>query len=843
MKIALENIFIALSAAVLLSVSCAPDIKPEGSAGTDTEETVVPEGMMIKQFTASLADLTKVSLVGSSVKFSESDKIAVYDGSLKNEFSVKSVESGLATFEGFVTEGSVDFTAVYPYSAASDVQPTDGRCSFSVPAIQKVDSSVPTDPDAVVGLAVADEVGHFHFRNAVSVITVSVPDGAKKVTLSSNESIPLAGVCSAKPGDMPEGASETEVILLPASESGQFTAGKYNICTVPAHLQAGLSIKVENDIQQAIVKIDGPLELPRTSLVDLTSSFKDMPWIRNFISSAKELRDFAAIAQDYESSDIVGLSSDIDLASEDWTPFNLKCTLDGLGHRITGINVSSADYRTGFIGTIESGAVLKNLVLGSSDGSSYDGTSSVTYTGTGGAYLGGVVSDCQGTIENVKSFVSVNYKSTAAADCHIGGISGNVGGSGIITGCEFAGTMTLSNNTSSSGTQKAGGITGRMHNGLADAQTVKNCSFTGVITNEDSRMEGVGGIVGHHQGGSIVGCTSSGRINMNYKGSFGYVGGVVGYYQPLSPATYGITVSGCTNSTVIDSPQRVFAASGIVAYAQRAATAPLTISGCTNNGDICLKTAPSAMTCLGGIIGYSQKIGEGTSDMLSVKLTVKDNTNNGKIECNIDGTAQDLYIGGICGYISGTVAFAISGNTNNGNVTMNGKLVRTGGIVGWLQSPDATVSGNVNTGSITQTNTNVISASGGIIGFSDKSLSMSGNSNEGDVKINCSTASDNYAAGLIGQFAGSSDTNNRNILTITNDKSTGSISSPGRAGVIFSALAGGTYVNCTLSNVGVGGTVNGTEVTSENYSNYLWSYMNSTYHTVTGANTCEYISK
>ena len=840
MKTVFKNIYAILPVLLLSAAGCAPGIVPENPSGESPQEEIeVPEGMVRKQFTASISDMTKASIVGNGVKFSGDEKIAVYDGTLKNEFSVKSVDGGLAVFEGFVTEGSTDFKAVFPYSCASDSQPVDGAFTVSVPSIQKVDKVNPTDGGAIVSLAVADKVGHLQFRNVVSLVTVSVPDGARRVVLSATGDIPLAGSCSATPGGRPEGASESEVILLPSTESGRFSAGLYNVCTLPASLPDGLVIKVEDDSQQAVVRVDKFVELSRSSQVDLTAAFRNMVWIRNFIGSARELRDFAAASSTYGPEDLVGLSADIDLSGEDWTPFDLNCTLDGLGHRITGINVSGTGYRTGFVGTLKDGAVLRNIVLGSSDGTSYDGTSAVTYNGTVAAYLGGVVSDCQGLVENVKSFVGVNYACTAKVDCHIGGICGNVGGNGRITGCEFAGGMTINDNASG-GTRKAGGITGRMHNDLVDAQTVNACTFSGVITSSDSKMEGVGGIAGHMQGGNIVSCISKGRINMNYNGAAGYVGGVVGYYQSYA-SSYTSEVSLCTNSTVIESTQRVLAAAGIVGYIQRGATGPLTVSGCTNNADICLKTAPTAMTCLGGIIGYSQKLS--ATDMLKVKLTVKDNTNNGKIECNISGTASTLNMGGICGYVSGTVAFEIGGNTNNGNVTINGKLVRTGGIVGWLNSPDAVVFGNVNRGALSQTNSDKMSACGGIIGYGENSLSMSDNFNSGSVTISCPTASDNYAAGLIGQFNGSSSSGSPNVLNITNDRSIGAISSPGRAGVIFSALSGGTYVTCNLNNVGIGGSKNGTGVTADNYGNHLWSYTNSTYHKVTGAASCKYVSE
>lgn len=829
------NKILVLAMLPIMWVACAPDIRPEqSSTEPQQKEEVVPEGMVRMQFTADIADMTKASIVGTGVKFSQTDKIAVYDGALVNEFVVKSIVSGTVVFEGLVRKGATEFCAVYPYSAAPRQQPQVGEFTFEFPAIQKVDKSHPTDESALISIAEVDRVGHLRFRNVASIVTVAIPEGAKKVTLKGNEDLALAGSCSVRIGEVPASATEHSVTLLPIEDGGKFAAGNYNICTLPVHVQNGLTIVYEDDSQVAEASVEGAMELARTSQMDLTAAIREIVWIRNFIHNAQEMREFASAASGYAAGEIVGITADIDLGSEEWTPFDLGCTLDGLGHKISGINVSTSNARCGFIGTLRATGILKNIVLGSNDGSTYDGSSSVTYTGSAAAYQGGVVSDCLGTLENVKSFMAVNH-TTSDPGNRIGGLVGNINQGGKIVGCEYAGTMTLGNNTGSA-THMAGGIVGRMHNGLANAVTIKDTKFTGVINNADQKMEAVGGFVGIMQGGKIVDCESSGTINMNYDRYYSYAGGFVGFYQSYA-SSYTSEVVNCVNSTVINSPQSLVAAAGIVAYVQRGATGPLKIDNCVNNADVRIQKI-SGQTHLGGIIGLTQDV---SGDVLKVKLTLTNNVNNGNVDLNLADNQQVCRIGGIAGYLCGTQAFEISGNINNGEVACEGKSVYAGGVVGQLGAPGTALSRNSNNAAITVKSSNQWSAAGGIVGYANKNLTMSGDDNFGDVIISSTAASDNYAAGLIGQFVGSSDANNRNVLNISDCNTKSAISSPGRAGLIFSALGGGTYVSCNLSNVGVGGSVKGTQITAANYGSFLWSYSNNTYHTVAGAGTCKYI--
>ena len=69
---------------------------------------------------ASQVDV-KSTFSGKQIGWELDDKVAVYDGKAKREFSVTAVNDGKATLTGMVAAGATDFYAVFPYSAARDV--------------------------------------------------------------------------------------------------------------------------------------------------------------------------------------------------------------------------------------------------------------------------------------------------------------------------------------------------------------------------------------------------------------------------------------------------------------------------------------------------------------------------------------------------------------------------------------------------------------------------------------------------------------------------------------------------------------------------------------------------
>lgn len=94
-----------IAAASLVLFSCTKEEMKDDSSQSQ-EETPVPEGFVAKTFTAAVSELTRAAFTGTRVNWEDTDRIAVYDGTNMNEFTVRSIENGLAVFEGAVTEGS-----------------------------------------------------------------------------------------------------------------------------------------------------------------------------------------------------------------------------------------------------------------------------------------------------------------------------------------------------------------------------------------------------------------------------------------------------------------------------------------------------------------------------------------------------------------------------------------------------------------------------------------------------------------------------------------------------------------------------------------------------------------
>ena len=101
--------------------SCAKEELPDAPAPSQ-EETDIPEGFEAKTFSASISELTKAAFTGTKVNWEETDRIAVYDGTCRNEFKIRSVENGMAIFEGAVTEGAEEFYFPFRERAETTVQ-------------------------------------------------------------------------------------------------------------------------------------------------------------------------------------------------------------------------------------------------------------------------------------------------------------------------------------------------------------------------------------------------------------------------------------------------------------------------------------------------------------------------------------------------------------------------------------------------------------------------------------------------------------------------------------------------------------------------------------------------
>lgn len=191
------------------------------------------------------------------------------------------------------------------------------------------------------------------------------------------------------------------------------------------------------------------------------------------------------------------LTADINLAGKEWIPVgnrdNLYIgTFDGGNHIITGLTVNqSGTDHVGLFGTVGKGGMVKDVRLENVNISVSDK----------GSYLGGIVGESGGTIENCSVSGSISGSD------QIGGIAG--GNIGTITACTATGSV--------SGGQMVGGIVGEnSENGAIIA-----CTATGSVLGKDHYA---GGIAGYNDNSTVTACY---HAKGNVSGASG-VGGAVG---------------------------------------------------------------------------------------------------------------------------------------------------------------------------------------------------------------------------------------------------------------------------------------------------------------------------
>ena len=195
------------------------------------------------------------------------------------------------------------------------------------------------------------------------------------------------------------------------------------------------------------------------------------------------------------------LTADINLAGKEWIPVgnrdNLYIgTFDGDNHIITGLTVNqSGTDHVGLFGSVGKGGMVKDVRLENVNISVSDG----------GSYLGGIVGESGGTIENCSVSGSISGSD------QIGGIAG--GNIGTITACTATGSV--------SGGQMVGGIVGEnSENGAIIA-----CTATGSVLGKDHYAGGIAGYIDnstvtacYHAKGNVSGASGVGDVvgaNMN----------------------------------------------------------------------------------------------------------------------------------------------------------------------------------------------------------------------------------------------------------------------------------------------------------------------------------------
>ena len=540
-------------------------------------------------------------------------------------------------------------------------------------------------------------------------------------------------------------------------------------CEVSADWLTGVSLDEENSML-VFTAAENPEMLSRQAYIVLSYTDENGRMAEAILKVEQEaaagftyristVDDLLAVSgKEYTVDDRILLESDIDMTGKEWTPFALTCTLDGQGHKIYGI-VSDAGF---FISEVAEGAVLENVVFGSSDGEAHDGTSKITLSGNPASV--GAVAVNSGTVENVTTFADISIEINGDSE-RIGGVVGT--NYSVIKGCTNHGNIDVTGKAKKK--PWIGGIVGRMESGCTG---VEDCVNTGDITVDNSMVQTASGIAGILQGGNITGCDNSGNITVTSSEAWSYFSGIVSFVQILDNAP--TEVSDCHNTGNFEvSGAGARGLGGIAAFMHASSGQPLLISDCTNKGSLTVKglyNTSKTPLGVGGIFGFSDY-------NKSVKNEIKNCENTGDILLEevvfTDGYLNNLpSAGGILG--RATASMEISGCTNGGDVKSAVPAGHIGGIAG-LAGNNISVSGNENSGAVTldlSTGTYDLGSTqigvAGLVGaVTGEGSAVSGNTNSGNVAVTANASVKVNIDGAVAIPGSATVSDNANTGTVT----------------------------------------------------------------------------
>ena len=274
-----------------------------------------------------------------------------------------------------------------------------------------------------------------------------------------------------------------------------------------------------------------------------------------------------------------------------------------------------------------------------------------------------------------------------------------------------------------------------------NGKTVSNYTYS------DTSADNVG-FFGYVSDATIKNLTVSGTVTGKQ-----FVGGIAGY------AASGTTISGCTNNCnvtgIASTKARV---GGIVGYAADATQeTSVLIINCKNTGDVAGKDGTAFREDVGGIAGIawyaaitscentgkvegSNSVGGIVGRSLYAVITDCNNSNANK---TVEGTS---YIGGIIGHAQS--ASSVTGCVNSASVTGTGNNV--GGIIGYVNGAGTSTEQCGNTGAVQGK-----SIIGGVVGYGRLATNISECQNSGTVTATIASGNTNVG-GIAGAVSSTS---------------------------------------------------------------------------------------
>ena len=833
MKMAMKkSLFIFAAICAAAAVSCTPK-----ELVIDTPEEKVEQNVKLIPITITASfESAKADMDGNVWTWQSGDKLAVFDGTAKREFSLDESAAGsaVAKFTGEVAEGFTSLTGVFPYSAAGDSY----EAAVSIPAVQTVGSHQSADPLGLIAKAEGEKVSNteynFYFQSAVSLLKFTASEGATKViiyTAAKDETI--AGTSPSVTVNLGSAADGTKTFwaaVNPASYTGihVFTLGsdgKY------AHLATDKTIDLSTSGKGKNLGSVNTVAAGGTEVAVI----EDGDDLASYLGSATEPTLDAFIF------------NDLDLTGKTVTSCaTYDKTFDGLWHSIGNWTASNALFATN-AGTIQNLVIDNtckiNWTAAIPDQTGVSFIVAKTHTGTvkdcevagsitvktdnaGRIFCAGIVGESTtGTVKNCvfKGKIDVIFTSTSQSCSAVAGIVARAGkanstnGKVIISGCKNYGSIsfTFSGPADNLNRIAVGGILGQtvsVANADKDYGIIEKCENRGTVSFEainggnsksNATLGGVAGIIE----GSIRECNNYNSVT--FKGSKDKatnnvsIGGVAGY------VTLGATDCHNYGELVLDS-----AFAGGTAMSQSGGN-----TSCSSFGGV----FGAAGEYAGGEVISGTKQNENLFAPPTSTVLVENCTNEVALTLNpkmIQSGGPKFLIGGVIGSSTATKYAANSNSIQIICRSAEGELAvdadkenhpstvvsqhYVGGVVGYVGKKGVTIEDCHNTKAVSMVNISTtpgtLSYLGGLMGSYVSSATMTSCSNSGSVTYNAENPI--CLGGIAGAFNGTM-TGTSNSGTVTNASSYTSTTAGKEAEV--GGLVG--YANATLTNCENSGNV------------------------------------
>lgn len=694
----------AVFALAFITTSCNKEVQKDSVNTGDVEQEA--DATLVRKTIGTVGEATKTYVDGTTLVWTADDDLAVFDNTDEiREFDIveESIKGGSAIFEGEVAAGTEIFYSVYPFDAADS---KDGdNLILEFPEEQEIGDGLNVAHGALitVGKGSGEEIG---LKNVFGLLKVEVTyDDVTSIVICGTG---MAGKVKVNPesGAIVDASETTNSVTVTYSGEEQtiFPKGEYYIPVLPGTTAAG-------EFSVSMTRVSG-LSAVKTATKAVTIARNDgqtfgkldaiLDWVYT-ISDLQTLKTFMANAANFKDGDKALVTADIDCGGTDpGCASSFKGIFDGQNHKVFNY-VTSKNGNAGLFNTITGNAVVKNLIVGSSDGASYDGVSKITTTTTaastaGYTYASVIAQTADNSnviVENVVNFCNVEAASSATHKVRLAGVVAGWKSLKSISGCKNYGNIVINAPTSDNACI-AGGILGYCER----QSTITGCENYGDVESFCENTTQLGGIFADMNSNSnanktsLTSCKNFGAIKLNVPTTAAvFIGGIAG--RSLSA-----DLTGCENGKSTD------ATSGLVKFETESSMSKTIniggLSGYASNGAFVScqnygKVVDNSSVCkdtkkIGGIAGCNE----------SKAGSYKDCRNYGDItlSCNFDASTGNVYLGGLIGTLSQPATF--SGTIqNDGNISVAGTVntLNAGGIIGQIGA-SSNLDGFKNYGSI-----------------------------------------------------------------------------------------------------------------------------------------------